>query len=61
MSKRVNYLNNVDTVSNIMTALKTKHHTFPILNVHGNIVGLMPRNFIMVLLKNQAFYNHDVG
>ena len=60
MSKRVKSLNNVDSVSNIMAALRTKHHTFPILNVHGNIVGLMPRNFIMVLLKNEAFYNQEV-
>ena len=52
MSKNVVCLKNVDSVANIMRVLKTKHHTFPLLNIHGNIVGLIPRNFIMVLLKN---------
>lgn len=56
MSKHVVSLRNVETVQNITKALRTKHHTFPLLNIHGNIVGLIPRNFIMVILRNESFY-----
>ena len=56
MSKHVVSLKNVDSIQNIMKALKTKHHTFPLLNIHGNIVGLIPRNFILILIRNKAFY-----
>ena len=52
MTKNVVSLYNVDTVENVIRALRTKHHTFPLLNASGNIVGLIPRNFIMVLLKH---------
>lgn len=35
------------------------HHAFPILNSQGMMIGLMPRNHIIVLLKNRGFYLID--
>lgn len=56
MSQKVVTLKNVETVANLMTALKTSHHAFPILNHLGNLVGVMPRNFILTILENRGFY-----
>lgn len=49
-------MKNVDTVNNVMKALRTSHHGFPVVNQLGNIVGLIPRNFILTILENRAFY-----
>jgi len=47
----------VDTLKNIGEALKTGHHSFPVLNAAGNLIGMIPRNFIIVLIKNRGFYH----
>jgi hypothetical protein len=56
MSKGLNTLLNVDTVENILKAIDSSHHSFPVLNHLGNVVGLIPRNFIITLLENRGFY-----
>jgi len=59
MSRNVITLQNVDTVQNILGAAKTSHHAFPILNSRGNMVGLIPKNYIIILLEHRAFYRTD--
>ena len=59
MSSRIVTLQNVDTVQNIMAALKTSHHAFPILNSRGNVVGIIPKNYVITLLQARAFYRTD--
>lgn len=56
MSKNLNTLLNVDTVRNVLEAINSGHHGFPVLNHLGNVVGLIPRNFIITLLENRGFY-----
>lgn len=56
MSKNLNTLLNVDTVQNVLEAINSGHHGFPVLNHLGNVVGLIPRNFIVTLLENRGFY-----
>ena len=56
MSKELNTLLNVDTVQNVLTAIDSTHHSFPVLNHLGNVVGIIPRNFIITLLENRGFY-----
>ena len=56
MSSHCVTLKSVDTVGNIYDALKTGHHAFPIMNKNNNVSGVIPRNFIIVLLVNRAFY-----
>ena len=57
MAKDVITLESIDTVENVLNALKSGHHGFPILNKKGNVTGLIPRNFIIVILRNFQFYD----
>jgi len=50
---------NIETVENIKAALLTSHHGFPVMNSKGNVVGLIPKNFLIVLIKNKAWYIWD--
>lgn len=49
----------VDTLKNVATALETTHHSFPVLNEKGNLIGMIPKNFVLVLLHHRAFYIND--
>jgi CBS domain-containing protein len=51
----------ISTIAEIKVALKTSHHSFPVLNKSGKFVGMMPRNFMIVLAKNLAFYTEDLS
>jgi hypothetical protein len=57
MAQDVISLQVVDTVENIRDAIRTSHHAFPILNNQGKMVGIIPRNFVLVILANEGFYN----
>ena len=47
----------VDTLENIEKALNNgNHHGFPVLNSRGDYIGLIPKNFIIVLLQKNWFY-----
>jgi len=50
MSKQVVTLKNVCKLSDIKTAISTNHHAFPVINSKGNFVGILPRNFLLILL-----------
>jgi len=52
MGRNVICLNAVDDMTQIKDALLTSHHAFPILNANGKMIGIIPRNFIIVILKN---------
>lgn len=56
MTKDVVTLERVDTLDNVLVALESGHHSFPILNKNKNIIGMIPRNFIIVLLINNGYY-----
>jgi len=34
----------------------TNHGAFPVVNIKGNVVGVIPRNFVFVLIENHMFY-----
>ena len=61
MKKNVVAVQSVETMANILNALKTGHHAFPVLNKSRNAAGLIPRNFIITLLKRRAFYDVDIN
>jgi hypothetical protein len=46
----------VTKVKIIMEALESGHHAFPVLNMAGVPVGLMPRNYVLTILENRGFY-----
>lgn len=57
MAKKVVKFRSVETMENVAEALLTKHHAFPIVNQNNNLIGIIPRNFLVVLIKHQGFYN----
>lgn len=59
MSRDVVTVQNVESVQNILKACKKSHHAFPVLNSRGNVVGLIPKNYVLILLEARAFYRED--
>ena len=54
-------LKRVDTVENIYRALKTGHHAFPVVNAAGNLIGLVPSNFLIILIICKGYYINPNG
>jgi len=51
MARKLVTLKCVDNLENIEKALTTgNHHGYPVLNSRGECIGLIPRNFIIVLI-----------
>jgi len=50
----------VETLYNIKKGCLEGHHAFPVLNEKGNIIGMIPRNFVVVLLRYRAFYVNEL-
>ena len=63
MSKKLVVLQRVDTVENIAKACIAGHHSFPVVNASGNLIGMIPSNFLIVIIKNRGFYfnNQDTN
>lgn len=56
MSSDTRSVNIVESVKNIYDILKTSHHGFPVVNSTGRVVGLIPKNFLVILIQNKNFY-----
>ena len=56
MSKNLKILQRVDTLKNIKEACESGHHGFPVVNKAGNMIGIMPRNFIITILQEEGYY-----
>lgn len=51
MSSNLETLQSVDVVENVMKALtSTNHHSYPVLNTKGVVIGLIPRNFVITII-----------
>ena len=57
MAKKVIAIKSVDSVKKIFEALKSPHHGFPVLNMNGQVIGLIPKNFLIVLIKKRCYYS----
>ena len=57
MCKDVVTLQSIADMKSIETALMTNHNAFPVINMAGKLVGIINRNFLIVLLQNKAFMN----
>lgn len=57
MAKKVKSVNCVSTMTDIKELLdSTNHHGYPVLNSNKKVIGIIPRNFILVLIKKSSFY-----
>ena len=61
MASPVVTLSVVESMENIQRALTSKHHAFPLVNESNTVLGIIPRNFIIVLIQNKAFYSMRTG
>jgi hypothetical protein len=58
MASEIVTLNCVETIEKIKEAIMdTSHHGFPVLNSNKECIGVIPRNFIVVLLSKQWWYD----
>ena len=57
MSKHLECVEGVGKVRDIISLLRDSNHgAFPVVNINGNVVGMIPRNFLFVLIENLMFY-----
>jgi hypothetical protein len=59
MNENVVMLQRVEKLGNIAEALNTTHHSFPVVNKAGNLIGMIPKNFIIVIIKQRGFYFNE--
>ena len=57
MSENLICLNMVSKMEDIKSALSSSHHGFPVTNSKGRVVGLIPKNFLIILIENKVFYS----
>jgi len=50
MSSKVKSLRTVESVKKIYEVLKTTHHGFPVTNYRGQVVGLIPQRYLLILI-----------
>lgn len=52
------FVEGVSSVKRISEVLQTSCHSFPVLNMSGNIIGIIPKNFLIVLVERHHWYHH---
>ena len=63
MERQVDVLRAVETVQNIKKlfedeeANEVNHHAYPIVNQKGVLIGIIPQNHIINILKQKNFYH----
>lgn len=57
MSAPVLTIEGIISVEYLVDVLKKPFNTLPVLNSAGNIVGMMPKNFLIVLIENRHWVN----
>lgn len=57
MNKNVISLKCVDTLRNIYNCIKTPHSAFPVLNMQGQVIGLISKHFLITLLEKKQYYD----
>jgi CBS-domain-containing membrane protein len=60
MERQVDVFRPVETIQNIKKILEdeeSNHHGFPIVNNKGALIGIIPRNHVINILKQKNFYH----
>jgi len=61
MAKDVVSLKTIETLSNIFKACQSEHSAFPVTNRSGRVVGLISKNYLIILISQKAFYHNKKG
>jgi hypothetical protein len=56
MQKEIKTIHSVASIKEIRESLATSHGAWPVLNIAGNLCGVMPRSILHKLVTQKAFY-----
>lgn len=56
MSKDPITITTIAEMRQVQIALDSDHHAFPVLNTAGHLVGLIPKNILLVLTEKKCWY-----
>lgn len=60
MTRHLECVEGVCKIRDIISLLRDSNHgAFPVVNISGNVVGMIPRNFLFVLIEYMMFYKAD--
>ena len=48
----------MSTVSRLNECIRKPFHSFPVVNMAGKVIGMIPKNFIIVLIEHHCWYEH---
>lgn len=49
----------VCSVRRLSEVMRASYNTLPVVNSSGNLIGMIPKNFLHVILENHHFYEFD--
>lgn len=55
--EKIYVLHEVATMQEIKDCLESGHHGFPVINDLNKVVGMVNKNFLIILIENNVFYN----
>lgn len=58
-SQNLEVVESVCTVERLIEILANPFSTIPVVNMHGSLLGLVPKHFIIVLIENFIWYEHE--
>lgn len=58
-NQNLEVVESVCTVDRLIEALANPFSTIPVVNMHGSLLGLVPKHFIIVLIENFNWYEHE--
>jgi hypothetical protein len=48
----------VSTVERIQKVIQKPFYSIPVVNFAGKVIGMIPKNFIIVLIEQHCWYEH---
>jgi len=51
----------VISIREVEELLHSKHNGFPVLNAAGKVVGIIARDFLIIMIRNKAFYKEEMN
>lgn len=61
MTENPLFIEGVISVSRIAEVLECDGNMFPVLNMAGNVMGIIPKNFLVVLVERHHWYDAPEG
>lgn len=59
MGYRLDVVESVCSVGRLADVCKNGYQSIPVVNMAGKLIGMMPKNFVIVLIENFHFYEYD--